>query len=181
MAGFTTNSTFAYFWRGNASNLGGWYWMCRFSEQTVLSGSRAFIGLATGTTGVGNSNPSLWGNSIGIGYEDSDPTGNQWSLFSNDAGNNFTKTRLSSSVSGAANRDGDTIYEFHLYSPPSGSFIGVKVLNISSGSIIYNNPIYSSTLPNQSVFLGPMVQWATGSSGAQVVGLLMHMVGQSYI
>ena len=182
------DDTVSMVWRGNAVNLGGFYISYRFANWTEASGSRAFIGLLTGSLlasppqpGVGNSNPTLWTNAIGMGYESSDPISNGWYIISVDENGLNTKVQISSSASGTAVRDGDTVYELHMYAPQNGAFIGLKVLNVSSGTILYQNPIFSGNLPGTGIFLSPTLQWGTGSSGVQLTASIMHVIGQSYV
>lgn len=184
VAGWASNS--ALYARGNVDNQGGFYFYTRFAVPSAAenSGSRALVGLATGTVAtnsfLSNNNPTLAKNIIGIGYEDSDPVANGFYIISTDNTGASTKVQLSSSLSGTAARDG-SVYNLHLYCPPNASFIGVRVGNLSTGQTIYDNPNFNGTLPLKTVFLVPQVFHGSSTSGQGATVAFMSTVFYSLI
>jgi len=80
-------------WRGNASGLGGFYFNCRAGISTFQTNGRAFIGLYSSASVIGNVNPSTLLNLIGLSIDSGQTT---WRFITNDgAGTPTLKLALS--------------------------------------------------------------------------------------
>jgi hypothetical protein len=144
-------------WRGNAANLGGFHAFFRFSQNTNLLGHQTFVGLAVSTAVLGG-DPSALTDMIGIGYDGADAIVNGWQLMRNDATGAATKVSLGSS----APRDTSTVLDLSLYAPANASFIGVRVYNQSTQTVVLDNVAYTTDLPTNTAFLN----FHVGTAGA---------------
>jgi hypothetical protein len=151
----------AQVWRGNSTNLGGFFSFFRFSQNTNVLGHQTFIGLA-GSLAVLGGDPSGLTDMIGIGYDAADAINSGWQIMRNDASGAATKVALGAS----APRDTSTVLDLTIYAPPNASFICVRVYNQSTQAVVLDNAIYTTDLPTSTVFLNFHAQNRVGSGGA---------------
>ena len=112
-------------------------------------------------------------NFIGIGYEDTDaPTGNYF-LLSRDNTTNITKADL------GFPRNATDVYDLFLYAKPNSNTVGIRIVNVSSGTLLYDATTTSSSLPQNSVFLRPTAAMSAGSGTVAVSFDLMKIYLES--
>jgi hypothetical protein len=162
-------------WRGNSDGYGGFNLNIRFGCSTNLSGSRAFFGLSTPASfATVTANVTAGStNFIGIGYEDNDaPTGNYF-LLSRDNTTNTTKTDL------GFPRNATDVYDLFLYAKPNSDTVGIRIVNVSSGTLLYDAATTTGSLPQNSVFLRATAAMSTGSGSVAVSLDLMKIYLES--
>lgn len=139
-------------WRGNVNRLGGFSFTARFSLLANPNNSRAFVGLSASATHVclgANVNPSAVANTLGMGFDSTDPNGGFWYLIARDA-TTLSKIVLDGSQSGEgpgqALRNTTDVYDVTFFAQPNSSSIYVRIFNLTAGLSIYNgfiaNPIH---------------------------------------
>lgn len=124
-------------WRGNADGYGGFCFSVRFALEMTLANMRAFIGLSALTTPVVTQagEPSTIANSIGVGFDATDPSGGTWYLLRRDA-TNGTKTAIS-----AASRIGN-VYELTIWCAPNGASLHVRMVNLFTATTVLRDAVY---------------------------------------
>jgi hypothetical protein len=149
-------------WRGNASELGGFFAFFRFALGLSggLLGHRAFVGLTAQTTALAG-DPSAMVNMIGVGFDAADAVILGWHLMTNDASGTATKTNYS-----AAARDNvASVFDLTLYAPPNGSSITVRLFDQTAQSVVIDNVAVTTDLPANTAFLCPQAGYQNGTSG----------------
>jgi len=131
-------------WRGNVSRLGGFNFTARFSLLANPNNSRAFVGLSASATHVclsANVNPSAVANTLGMGFDSTDPNGGFWYLIARDA-RTLSKIVLDGLQSGEgpgqALRNTTDVYDVAFIAQPNSSSIYVRIFNLTAGLSIYN-------------------------------------------
>ena len=147
------------FWRGNASGLGGFFFNTRFEvDLWPASTARIFAGLSSVTAGVAASD-SLSGDAVGLWHDTTDAN-TVMSIVTRD---NSTTTK--SSV-GAVSIAAGNVYEFTMYCPPAGGTIYWELWELVSGAGALSS--VSTTLPRNTVFMGPQVNMSNGTANTTV-------------
>ena len=162
-----TNGSIAYIranqtevWRGNASNLGGFFIIIRFAlSGTLRTGLRAFAGIVDTVANPTNINPLTTTTPGGIGLACAASTGN-WSLVHNISGTARTALDLGSSFP----IDNTSLMELVLFSPPNGSAISWRVTNLSTGA--QDSGTVLTNIPSNTTFLSPSIWVTNNTSGA---------------
>ena len=149
--------------RGNATNIGGFFVVCRFGLTTLASGNRAFFGLSDSASSAPTNVDPQTSITIGkVGMACTASTGN-WSFVNNVAGTAPTVLVLGSSFP----VDTTTLYEMVLSAKPNSNTIDYRLTNMSSsaqlsGSLGANIPANTTPLGRQAW----MTNNATGTAVA---------------
>ena len=147
------------FWTGNAAGLGGFYFNTRFVvDLWPASTARIFAGLSSTTTGVAASD-SLSGDAVGLWHDTTDAN----TVMSIVTRNNSTTTKNATSIGTIA---AGNVYDFTMYCPPGGSTISWEIWELVSGLGVIGST--STTLPRNTVFMGPQVQMSNGTANTTV-------------
>lgn len=128
-------------WRGNADNLGGFFFFARFGLETISGTYRSFVGLSENNATM-NANASTWNNTTGIGNEAGDTT---WFITIRSAS---TATRINTTITITAGQ----VLDFYMYQPPNGSIIFYEVRNAVTNASLYNGQ-ESANLPVNTAFM----------------------------
>lgn len=156
-------STAAQFWRGNSAGLGGFFFFARFGIETLTAGSpnatRLFVGLHSGTTNILASDTVPAISAIGLWHDTTDGA-NVINLLTKD-GTTATKNTLTGSpstpyVAGQG-------YDFYLFAKPNDSVIYYRLDDINLGTTLVDSSV-NTTLPLNSVFMGPNVGMSNGTA-----------------
>lgn len=141
-------------WRGNASGLGGWFYVCRFALEAGSGTYRVFVGLSANNA-VLASQPSTLANSIGIGLDSTDTV---WQIMTN---NGTTATRTTTSVSVTTS----DVLDFYCYVKPNGTTVYFEVRNAVTNAVLYTGN-QSTNLPanTQFMYLQSHIQSVTGTT-----------------
>lgn len=137
-------------WRGNASNLGGFYVLFRFaiSDATFIAGSEAFIGLSTSPASRANGtafNSEALTDCVGLYCIDGTTN---WAIGSNDNAGTATTTTLGANFPVNIT----DLIEFTLFAKPNDTIIYYEVKNISTGNSTSGS--LNTDLPRNTVGLG---------------------------
>lgn len=149
-------STLNIAWRGNAANLGGWFWFSRFAVETFASDLRLFVGLSSRNAAL-NADPSTFNHSVGLCKDSAD---SNWSILTR--GTAATKTPLTTPLTVAA---GD-ILDLLMFAPPNGSSVIVRVANAVTGTVYADDVEVTSNLPGNTTFMyaHASIQSVTGTT-----------------
>jgi hypothetical protein len=139
-SGIQSTNTVA--WRGNAANLGGFFFHARFGIQTYLSDMRVFVGLSALNAAI-TADMSTVNHTVGICKDSADSV---WQ-FVERSGTGSTKT--STGVTIAAN----DIFDFYMYASPNSSEVTCQLVNAVTGAVLASNTTLSTTLPGNTTFL----------------------------
>lgn len=150
-------------WRGNAANMGGFFYTIRFGTSVLASGNRAFVGLSSSTAAPSNLDPLATGTSISrVGVAINANSGN-WYIVTNNAGTAPTTSDLGATMP----VNNSSLYELVLFSPPDGNYIGYRMRNLSTNNTVSGS--LSTNLPSDTTFLAPQFWMTNNTTGAQVV------------
>ena len=152
--------------RGNASNIGGFFYKYTFAVETSVASSRQFVGLrnltTTPTTGT---EPSTFVNCIILGWDSGDTN---MQIMHNDASGTCTKIDLGASF--PANT-ANTVYTLYLFSEPNGSAIYYEVRRRDSAAVASGT--LSTDLPANTVF---MVHHHYGDNGPTAAAIPLNII-----
>jgi len=170
-------STAAQFWRGNATDLGGFFFFARFGIETLTAGSpnatRLFVGLQSGTTNILTSDTIPAISCIGLWHDTTDEA-NVINLVTKN-GTTATKNALAGTpttpyATGQA-------YDFYMFAKPNDSVIYYRLDNFNTNTILSDSSI-NVTLPLNTIFMGPVVGMSNGTANtvAATVGIGVNRV-----
>jgi hypothetical protein len=152
------------FWIGNASGLGGFFYVVRFglSSASTVSTQRSFVGLIASTAVLGNADPSSNTNILGFGVNSADTT---W-YFMHNASGTTTKDTLTGTF---PPRDlSVSMFEARIYCPPNSSTIYYSLEVLGGGSFYEGNT--STNIPANTTLLSPQI-WTNNGTTATAVGI----------
>lgn len=129
-------------WRGNAANLGGFFFHARFGVETHEAAMRYMIGL-TATNAALTADPSTLANSIMLIKDAADTN---WFIATRDA-TTLTKTATGLAVSAGP------ILDFMLFCKPNDTKITARLVNAVDGTVYVDNVDISANLPVNTTFL----------------------------
>jgi hypothetical protein len=154
----------ALVWRGNATDLGGFFFFARFAIGLGGGlGHQAFVGLTALTTALAGE-PSAIVNMIGVGFDSGDAVASGWQLMTNDASGTATKTAYA-----AAARNLTTVLDLTLWCAPFSDRITVRLYDQTAQAVVIDNVAVTADLPANTAFLVPRASYrngATTTSGA---------------
>lgn len=152
------------FWRGNASGLGGFYYVVRFgmSSAAAVATQRTFIGFTASVAVIGNVEPSSLTNILGFGADSTDANFS----FMHNAAAVTTKETLSASFP-ARSLSADFM-EIRIYCPPNGTTIGYSIENLSTGAFLEGS--VTTNIPSNTTLLSPQI-WTNNGTTALACGI----------
>lgn len=152
------------FWLGNATNLGGFHFICRFATTTT-STQRAFVGMVGTTSALSaTSDPSSNYNLLGFGYDSADTA---WSFMHS---NGITVPATKDALTGTFPQgNGTDVFEVRIYAPPNASIVYYSIEDLTSGAYFENSA--SSAIPGSSTFLAPQIWVNTGPTSSTAVAV----------
>ena len=139
-SGVQSTSTVA--WRGNAANLGGFFFFARLGIETLAADMRAFVGLSANNAAMA-ADANTWANTIGIEKGTADSV---WYIVQRNAS---TATRTSTGCTVTAGQ----ILDLMMFAVPNGSDITVRVVDAVTGTVYVDNVVLNTTLPVNTTFL----------------------------
>lgn len=149
-------------WRGNATGLGGFFVVSRFSIDTTPNGMRMFVGLTdTATTAPTNIDPTVSTTPGKIGMAINSNTGT-WKFVHNITGTTPTVIDL------GANFPINTtdFLEMVIFAAPNASTVSYRVTNQTTG--LSTTGTIVTNLPASTTFLGRTI-WATNNATGTAV------------
>lgn len=134
-------STATVAWRGNAANLGGFFFFARFGVEVLTSDIRVLVGLSSTNAAI-TTDPSTINNTIALTKDAADTT---WQITAR-SGSATTKTNTGITITQGQ------ILDFTLFAPPNAAFIGARVSNPLTGEILFETNL-TANLPANNVFM----------------------------
>jgi len=145
-------------WRGNAAGRGGFFYTIRFGTDTLVSGNRAFVGMADSVSAPTNVDPTTSTTPGKIGMAINSNTGD-WNFVNNITGTAPTVTNLGASFP----VNTTDLYQLVMFSPEDGTSITYSVTDISTGATVTAS--VSTNIPSNTTFLAPNF-WITNNATA---------------
>ena len=164
------------FFRGNAANIGGFYFACRFGFSTADAANKsAFIGLIGQTTQItGGTNPSSLTNLIGVGIDAGQTT---LRFIRNDASGTATTTDLGANF--PSNQIDNTLYDLRIYAKPNAGNVYYWLKNLSTGNV--TSGTVSTDLPAGTQLLCPQIHVSNGASATSVgIDIVQYYIITNY-
>ncbi len=137
-----TQSAATVAWRGNAANLGGFFFCARFGIETLAANQRAFVGLSANNATMA-ADASTWANTIGIAKDSADSV---WQLVQRNA-TTLTKTSTGATVTAGQ------ILDMFMFAPPNGSNVTMRLVDAVTGTVYVDDVVLNTTLPVNTTFL----------------------------
>lgn len=141
-AGFRTTAEGWY--RGDASNRGGFLFIARVGFNSITATRRWFVGMSATTGAFSNADPSTFVSLAGVGQDVGDTT--QIQFMHNDSSGSCTKQSTALGDIGTT-----SVYEITVYSPPNGSSIFMACEDIAAGTVAEYEA--TTNLPASNQFL----------------------------
>jgi hypothetical protein len=156
--------TEAMFFRGAATGMGGFLFVCRFGLEVWTTGNRLFVGLSAASTALTTVNPSTVANSIGFAVDASDTT---ISFLHVDGTPTATKETISSQPALATNNG----YDAYIYCRPNDTTVYFRLDNVNTGVTLIDSSV-TTTLPVNTTMLVAHAAMGnaanTGSAAAKI-------------
>ena len=129
-------------WRGNAANLGGFYFTSRFGVETSEASLQILIGLSSLNAALGG-DPDLPANTVALGKRSTDTT---WQIICRDGtAATITPTDLAITTG--------QVLDFTMFAPPNGSSVTFRLVDAVTGTVYVDNVVVTTRLPVNTPFL----------------------------
>ncbi len=145
--------------RGNASNVGGFFFTIRFGTSATVVSNRMFVGLADSIALPTNVDPTTNTTPGKVGMAINANTGN-WKFVWNVTGSAPTVSDLGASFP----VDNTSLYELIMFSKQNGTAITWRVTNLSTGAQIASTT-GAANIPTNTTYLAPTF-WASNNATA---------------
>lgn len=156
----STAASIPSFWRGNTAGNGGFFFQTRFTTELVPATTiRLFVGLTSMTTGASAAD-TVTGDVAGLSHITTDGL-TTMAFMTRD---NVTTTRATFVVPSMAS---GKAYDFTMYAKPNDTVIYYRLVDILTGLVIVDSST-STTLPRNTIFMGPQVQMSNGTANTVV-------------
>lgn len=139
-SGIQTTDTVA--WRGNAANLGGFFFFARFGLEAISGTYRCFIGISANNATMA-ADSSTWNNTIGFGKDAADTT---WQFIMRNNGTVTTKATTALSFTAG------TIYDLYIYQAPNANQIDWEIRDSLTNAVLDTNT-ETTNLPLNTTFM----------------------------
>jgi hypothetical protein len=139
-SGIQSSATVA--WRGNAANLGGFFFFARFGIETLVAGQQVLIGLSALNAAI-TGEPSAVNNTIAIGKDSGD---NTWQLITR---NTSAVTKIDTGCTVTAGQ----VLDFIVFAPSNGEDVTFRLVDAVTGTVYVDNLAVSTDLPDKTVFM----------------------------
>lgn len=141
-------------WRGNAANLGGFFYFARFGVETHEAAMQYMIGLSALNAALAGE-PSVQNNTLALCK---DSTDSNWFFVSR---NGSTTTKTATGLAVAAG----TILDLTMFAPPNGNDVTVRLANAVDGTVYMDNVVITANLPVNTTFLFAHAQCRSTAGG----------------
>lgn len=145
-------------WRGNAAGQGGFFFWARFGVLTYTSTMRVWVGLSALTTALA-ADPSATNDTVCMSKDTGETT---WQVMTRDTS---AASKTSTGRTTAASTTAE-IFDFFAWCKPNDSQITVRVVDITSGTVLVDNVSKSSNLPTATVMLTAHAEATNVAGGA---------------
>lgn len=155
-----STATYANVWRGSSAGLGGFFFQCRFKIMLIPATTvRLFVGLTSMLTGAVAAD-TYTGDMCGFDHITTDNI-TTLSFVTRD---NTTTTRATFTVPTLA---AGNAYDATIYSAPGGTTISYRLVDLLTGAVLVDSST-STTLPRNTIFMGPQAQMSNGTANTTV-------------
>ena len=160
--------TAAQYTLGNGSNVGGFFYSCRFgiSDATLQTVANGFVGMSSSVAAATNVDPATLTNSIGVGYTSGDT--NYFLYY----GGSSAQTRINLGATMPINTS--NFMDFTLWSPPNQNGVLYYRLEIVGPGTVVEGLLGPGTagvtLPANTTLLSHRA-WRSNNTAALAVGL----------
>lgn len=139
-------TAYTQWFRGNAAGFGGFFFRAQLGHNINLNGSQLFVGLCASTGALAATAGSVAAlvNMIGMGYDTTDANTGNWFFYRNDGSGTATKVDLG--ATNAARSNVSHGYDLIMYSPPNGSDLYVRIVNLHNNAVVLDTS-YNTDLP----------------------------------
>jgi hypothetical protein len=151
-------------WRGNAAGLGGFFFFARFGILTYHSAMQIFIGLAA-ASGAMAGDPSAINDSVYCGKDTGETV---WQVATRDT-SSASKTGSGRTTAAAGATD---IFDFTAFCKPNDSKITVRMVDMTTGTVLVDNVEKSSNLPTAGTMLYAHAETRNVTGGAGVTAAI---------
>lgn len=150
-------------YRGATTDLGGFFFTCRFAVNTTTANQRVFVGLTSSIGAIATTqSPSLLTQMVGVGWDTGDSS---LQVMGNDATGAATKTALGASF---PTNNTAAVYEAVFFSAPGGSSIGYRITRIDTNTTVSGSITAAGDLPTVSTLLAPHIYINNGGTATAV-------------
>lgn len=150
------------FWRGNAADLGGFFFFSRFSiDLWPASTCRLFVGLHSGTTALVASDTLPAVSACGL-WHDTTMTNSQLFFMTKD-GTTATTTAITLGSALAAGQ----VFDFYMYLKPNDNTIYFRLDDVVAGTTLIDSS-KTTNLPASTTFMGPSCTMSNGTANITV-------------
>ncbi len=161
------------FWRGNAAELGGFFFQARFIVELIPASTvRLFVGLAGTNSTHATASDTMLADSVGLWHDTTDPLSGANSL------NLVTKDNTTTNKASIALTDAIAAgngYDFYMFCAPNGTEIFYLLKDI------VNNVEYSGStttnLPRNTIFMQPQAGMSNGTANITVTTVAFGLAG----
>ncbi len=151
----------AQYWLGNATGLGGFYYVARFGVNTAVATTRAFVGLSATTGALASADPSSFFNQLAFACNAADT---QFTFMHNDAVGASTKDTLTGAF--PCSTSGVDLYEARIFAPPNSPTVYYSLLRVNTGDFYEGSTAID--LPATTTLMSPQVWINNGTTGSAV-------------
>lgn len=152
----STAASIPSFWRGSTPGNGGFFMQTRFTIELIPATTvRLFVGLTSLTTGVVAADTTTL-DCAGLSHITTDGL-TTMAFMTRD---NVTTTRATFTVPTIA---AGNAYDFTMYAKPNDTVIYYRLVDLLTGLTIVDSST-STTLPRNTIFMGPQVQMSNGTN-----------------
>jgi len=170
--GLRTATAEKRYWRGNAAGLGGWFFHARFAIGLWPAATvRLFVGLNDSNSGWVISD-TLTGNGCGFWHDTTDAA----SVLSFATRDGTTANKAAITL--AANLAAGQCFDAYIYSPPNGSFIGYRLVELNTGTVLVDTTT-TTNIPLTTAFLGQELAMSNGTANTTVTTTAFELSGHS--
>lgn len=149
------------FWRGNAADLGGFFFFTRFVVDLWPAATcRIFAGLAGSDATSVVASDTVINDTCGLWHDTTD-SGTTFNLVTR---NNATTTKTPITMTNAIAAGNS--YDFYMFCAPNGTTIYARLTDIRNNETVEVNT--GTTLPTNTVFMQPQVMMSNGTANITV-------------
>ena len=144
------------FFRGAATSMGGFLFVCRFGLTTWTAGDRLFVGVTSGSTAVVTVQPSTVASTAGFCIE----AGDTAITFLHTDG---TPTATKDTISGQPTLANNNAYDAYIYCKPNDSVIYYRLDNALTGTTLIDTST-TTTIPVNTTLLSAQCIMSNGAN-----------------
>lgn len=172
LLGLRTATAEKRFWRGNAAGLGGWNFHARFAIGLWPAATvRLFVGLSSLNTAVSAADGAT-GDVCGFQHD----TAEAATVLNFITRDNTTTTKAAITLATAL--AAGQCFDCWIWSAPNGSAIGYKLVELNTGTTLVDTTT-STTLPRNTIFLGPELSMSNGTANVTVTTTAFELMSHS--